>query len=979
MTSVSSEETIFNAARRISSPADRRLYLEQSCRGDAALQNRVEALLRVHEQAHGFLQVPPPAAWFPADGLTERGLAQGAELPGMQIGPYKLREQIGEGGFGVVFTAEQHEPIRRKVALKVLKAGMDSKTVIARFEAERQALALMDHPNIAGVLDAGQTAAGRPYFVMDLVEGPPITNYCDGAQLPAKERLELFVQVCHAVQHAHQKGVIHRDIKPSNVLVTLQDGVPLAKVIDFGIAKALGQQLTTGTVFTGFAQMVGTPLYMSPEQAALRNVDVDTRTDIYSLGVLLYELLTGTTPFGKERFDQAGYDELRRILCEDEPPRPSTRVSTMGQFALQVSAYRRSDPRRLGQLLRGELDWIVLKALEKDRDRRYDTAGALAEDVHRYLHGNVVSACPPSVRYRFRKLARRHKTGVIAATVVSLALVAGTAISLWQAIRATQAMSAERRALLELGAEQSATRRGLARAQAAESKAARELFESLVAQARANRRSRRIGQRFQTLDILKKATAIARELDLGPKRFLEIRNEAIAALALADMRVAKEWPGVADAAACFDSALARYALIDGQGQVSVRRTRDGQEICRVAHRGPGTYWSGWSPDGVYLALSDWSRGRLDVWRLAGATPADVLDEPADRCFAFSPESRRIALTQADGTVALFDPATGKGVGHLPTWTPGPDINHIAFHPKGDRLALACRSTTLVRDVQTGKVLWRKDPRPGTGASRVLPFVAWHPGGDILALGDGDAISLWDVSKDQHVGKLDGYQGGISFTFSQDGAMLATSGWSGLVRFWDAMTSRQLLHTHMASTRPEFSVDGRWLAANQLEQSLRILEIADTRGYRTLVAGAVTGRLDYQFPAISPDGKLLTAGTYRGVAIWDLVRGKELAFVETSGVTLAAFENRPPVAAGQGTTTYTLLSQGSTGGLLRRTIRFNPAGGAIDRASRKVAGSARRVRARPEPGWSHPGGSAIRRCYRPRSRPRQGPDQARTAF
>jgi serine/threonine protein kinase/tetratricopeptide (TPR) repeat protein len=406
--------SIFGEAVEHSSPEERAAFLAKACAGGAGRRARVEALLRAYEAAGNFLQGNPP----PSEAVATVDQPPVAEGAGTVIGPYKLLEQIGEGGFGVVFMAEQQEPIRRKVALKVLKPGMDSKQVIARFEAERQALALMDHPHIAKVLDAGQTDSGRPYFVMDLVKGLPITDFCDQSQLTAKERLELFVHVCQAVQHAHQKGVIHRDIKPSNVLVTLQDGTPLVKVIDFGIAKALGQQLTDKTLFTGFAQLIGTPLYMAPEQAAFSNVDVDTRSDIYSLGVLLYELLTGTTPFTKERLQEAGYDEMRRIIREEEPPRPSTRLSTMGQEAATVSTQRRSDPKRLSQLFRGELDWIVMKALEKDRNRRYETANGFAMDVQRYLHDEPVLACPPSGWYRFRKFARRNKRALAVAGMV---------------------------------------------------------------------------------------------------------------------------------------------------------------------------------------------------------------------------------------------------------------------------------------------------------------------------------------------------------------------------------------------------------------------------------------------------------------------------------------------------------------------------------------------------------------------------------
>jgi serine/threonine protein kinase/tetratricopeptide (TPR) repeat protein len=434
-------DRIYWDAVQLASAAERNAYLDRVCAGERELRGRVEQLLQARSKAEGFLESPPPA---PVATVDEHPLSEG---PGTVIGPYKLLEQIGEGGFGVVFMAEQQEPLRRKVALKVLKPGMDSKQVIARFEAERQALALMDHPHIAKVLDAGQTSGGRPYFVMELVKGLPITDYCDQSRLTPRQRLELFANVCQAVQHAHQKGVIHRDLKPSNVLVTVQDGCALVKVIDFGIAKALGPQLTDKTLFTGFAQLVGTPLYMAPEQAALSNVDVDTRSDVYSLGALLYELLTGTTPFDKERLRDVGYDEMLRIIREEEPPRPSTRLSTLGQAATTVCSNRQSDPKRLSQLLRGELDWIVMKALEKDRDRRYETANGFAMDVRRYLTDEPVLACPPSASYRFRKFARRNKTGLaIAGLVLSFVVLLGSGIGWMLRDRAARQTEAEREA-----------------------------------------------------------------------------------------------------------------------------------------------------------------------------------------------------------------------------------------------------------------------------------------------------------------------------------------------------------------------------------------------------------------------------------------------------------------------------------------------------------------------------------------------------
>ena len=400
----SSEKSIFLEAVEKTSAAERARYLDQACADDRELRARVEALLEAHARPQRLLDAPAA----PAPGLAGTIDQPMTERPGTMIGPYKLMEQIGEGGMGLVFVAEQQQPVRRRVALKVIKPGMDTREVIARFEAERQALALMDHPNIARVLDAGATGSGRPYFVMELVKGVPITQYCDDNRLTPRQRLELFATVCQAVQHAHQKGIIHLDIKPSNVLVSSHDGTPVVKVIDFGVAKAVGQQLTERTIYTALAQMVGTPLYMSPEQAGMSSLDIDTRTDIYSLGVLLYELLTGTTPFDKARLKQAAFDEIRRIIREEEPQKPSTRISTT-DAAPSIAACRHTEPAKLVKLVRGELDWIVMKCLEKDRSRRYETASGLALDVQRYLHDEHVLACPPSAAYRLRKFARRNR------------------------------------------------------------------------------------------------------------------------------------------------------------------------------------------------------------------------------------------------------------------------------------------------------------------------------------------------------------------------------------------------------------------------------------------------------------------------------------------------------------------------------------------------------------------------------------------
>ena len=445
------EQSLFEAALEFASPAEREAFLDQSCAGDLELRNQVAKLLAAHGRSDRlFSQGVSSFVAGMLDSLTTTALAEsesaGNQRTGSRIGRYKVLQPLGEGGCGTVYLAEQEEPVRRRVALKIIKLGMDTRSVIARFEAERQALALMDHPNIAKVLDAGATESGRPYFVMEWVRGVRITNYCDENHLGTRQRLMLFIQVCQAVQHAHQKGVVHRDIKPSNILVTVNNDVPMPKVIDFGIAKATEGKLTDNPAFTAMGQFVGTPAYMSPEQAEMGGLDVDTRSDIYSLGVLLYELLTGRTPFDQKELVRSGLDEMRRTLREQEPQRPSTMLPSLANADLTTTAEcRRAEPPKLIKSIKGDLDWIVMKALEKDRARRYETANGLAMDIQRYLDLEPIVARPPSQLYRLRKLISRNKVVFASGAVVVLTLVIGLGASTWLFLREREALRVQGR------------------------------------------------------------------------------------------------------------------------------------------------------------------------------------------------------------------------------------------------------------------------------------------------------------------------------------------------------------------------------------------------------------------------------------------------------------------------------------------------------------------------------------------------------
>ncbi|HVU22657.1 MAG TPA: protein kinase [Opitutus sp.] len=540
------DDDLFADALELPAP-ERAALLDHECGADAALRARVEALLAAHDIAGNFLVLAPPA----------RRPSRPEEKPGDVIGHYTLVAKIGEGGFGSVYLAEQREPVRRRVAFKIIKLGMDTRAVIARFEGERQALAMMDHPDIARVFDAGATDTGRPFFAMEFVAGAPITKFCDEQQLPVAARLELFARVCLALQHAHQKGIVHRDIKPSNILVALRDGVPAPKVIDFGIAKATQERLTAQTVVTALDQFIGTPAYMSPEQAERRDLDIDTRSDVYSLGVLLYELLTSRLPFDPKSIAHVGVDEIRRMIREVAPPRPSTRIATLaGTDRAAVARLRGAAPLQLSTALRGDLDWIVMRCLEKDRARRYATAQELADDVRRYLRREPVEARPPSTLYRVERFVSRHRLACASVAAIALTLIAGTVISVRQAIRATRA---ERAANAERDAANAASRaESLARADAQRrQQQAEDLLTFMLGDFRTE--LQKIG-RLQLLDTVGgKAMAYFGGLDPRDLTDTALASQAKALTQIGEIRL--DEARYADAIAAFTTAYNRAAAL----------------------------------------------------------------------------------------------------------------------------------------------------------------------------------------------------------------------------------------------------------------------------------------------------------------------------------------------------------------------------------------------------------------------------------
>jgi tetratricopeptide (TPR) repeat protein/serine/threonine protein kinase/WD40 repeat protein len=948
-------EDVFLAAVEKKSPAERAAFLDGSCAGNPDLRAQVEGLINAHENAGSFLEQPLFESAPTTDsqerehGVLSREavtVSHPAEAPGTVIGPYKLLQQIGEGGMGTVYMAEQTEPVHRKVALKIIKDGLDSRQIIARFEAERQALALMDHPNIARVFDAGTIASGRPYFVMELVKGLPITKHSDEHHLTPRQRLELFIPVCQAVQHAHQKGIIHRDLKPSNVLVAQYDGKPVPKVIDFGVAKAAGPKLTDRTLYTEFGAVVGTFEYMSPEQAELNQLDVDTRSDIYSLGVLLYELLTGTTPLERSRVKEAALLEVLRLIREEEPPKPSTRLSELGRSRLpswdnpatvpalkvgptsslaSISALRQTEPAKLTKLMRGELDWIVMKALEKDRNRRYETANGLAMDIHRYLADEPVQACPPSAVYRFRKFARRNKLLLTSATIIFCTLLAATTIVAWkwqeeqsaknQALAAgEEAKEAEKRATT--GQELAVQARREARLREA---------EALAGQAHGIRLSRRSGQRFEALDALGKAAAIGRELGQPPAWFDRLRNEAIAALALPDIHITKTAnfpPG--SVSVDLDADFEWYSLTDQKGACSIRQVADNRGIARLPEMGEqaeATFGSG-----RVLAVRGATSGRLQLWDLS------VPEKPVSRLQVdnvghtnFNANGSRLAVSHQDGAISVFDVATGRRTHRLPPGdiVVGQDLRLHPTEPFVATFSYFVLRLVQIRDLRTGAVV----------ASALCPWpsgighAAWSPDGRTLTVPAGDGGKIQQFAFDPAAPNLrpvrppiDGPDvGGATIVYNPAGDRFISRGWSNTLHLFEEVSGRLLFSTPSVSQGClRFDRTGQRLASAHVVEhndQIGLYSVAAGREYRTLLrSGGSQASTLIKAGAIHPGGRLVALGSPvgGGMALFDLESGRGLA------------ETRFPM--GSGTTAFDgagNLFTNSLDGLFRWPVRTDP--------------------------------------------------------
>lgn len=855
---------VFTAAMTREDPLERTAFIRQACAGDANLQHEVELLLD---------------RTVSLDGSHSEPRASLIGGPDTQIDNYRLMEPLGSGGMGVVYLAEQQHPVRRHVALKIIKPGMDTEMVIARFEAERQALALMDHPHIAKVLDAGATTTGRPYFVMELVEGIPITTHCDAQRLGVNERLELFIQVCQAVQHAHQKGIIHRDIKPSNILVTLYDGKPSPKVIDFGLAKAIKDDPSERPLYTRVGSVVGTTRYMSPEQAG--GLDIDTRTDVYSLGIVLYELLTGTSPLIPDALATLHESELLRRIREEEPPRPSVRLASDSQSLRTVAEGRGVTPAKLLSTVRGDLEWIVMKAIEKDRAQRYATANALARDLERYLNTEPVEASPPSATYKLRKFARRHRLMLTTAASFLVLLVAAAAISTWQALRANQERD---RALAAIGEARTQQLVGFALESFSE-----DPERSIALAMHAVNATRSLDGAVSPT-----AAAVLHSAILASHARLTFRGHTMPVRS-----VAFSPDGASVASGSDDGFVKLWEPATGRELLSLRHpdwvwsvafSPDGQRLATGGADKVARLWDPrtgrellalpghkhsinavtFSPDGKRLATASVD-GTARIWNAeSGKEWATFSGHKAPvNAVAFSPDGRLAASADTDGAAFIWDTATGKT--RLTLSRQEGNIGAVAFSSDGKRITLGCRDSAVrLFNASTGN----EEATLRGGRGQVLSL-AFSPDGNRIAAGGMD-IRLWDFNTGQEVMALRGHRGAVyGIAFSPDGERLSSASFDRSVKVWSISPGAEL-RTIRIDKRPgsgiTVSSDGSRIAIADADNTAQLWDTADGRPIGRLQGHS--GRVS-DFAWIPENDQVATA-SYDGTArLWDIATGREL--------------------------------------------------------------------------------------------------------
>ena len=864
-------DEILDQAVDIADPTERQAFLNEACAGDKALRAEVDSLLAAYAKSGSFLDGPPVNADVTLDAVPT------PDMTGTEIGRYKLLEKIGEGGMAVVYMAEQRHPIARRVAVKLIKLGMDTQQVIARFEAERQALALMDHPNIAKVFDAGSTDTGRPYFVMELVKGMAITEFCDSNHLTAQERLELFISVCQAVQHAHQRGIIHRDIKPSNVLVTLHDGKPVVKVIDFGIAKAVNQRLTEKTLFTHFSQMIGTPEYMSPEQAEMSGLDIDTRTDVFSLGVLLYELLTGATPFGSEYLLSKGYNEMQRIIREEEPVKPSTRVSTLGDSLADIAKHRRTSPELLSKLIRSDLDWIVMKTLEKDRGRRYESVSELAADVRRHIANEPVLAGRPSAIYKLQKFIKRNKVLVTAVTSIVVVVVLATIISTVLAITATQARRVAVEANMEAKDAESRAVRSKQREEALRKEREEDLYLELIDSA------------SQALVENKPVHALD-SLDRCQDRFKENWEWRYLYRKCHFLDAPSLEFGVDVLSFAYNPDDSTIALYNANGQLVILDHMTGKElhrhrICRdlkqlrIDYRNPNRPLMDFSHGGKSVAVIGDNSDVCLISIETGETLRSFENAGTVSWLDCSPRGNLLATASIFSTVRLWDRESGK----LLREHACDRVVRVAFSPDGERLFVD-RWLAPIEVYNVGDLLSAEgDARPTAQFESMSYGLVMTTDGQRLATVLYDhSIRIMDGQYNE-IARLRGHIDHVSsFAFNADGTRLVSSSADGTTRLWDTETGREVLlfrisesvHFHVQfGSEDELILGDRTRALQVLDAS----DLAESPKDDPLLLPAPSGLM--MTVGYNPVGsQLLSSGLDSDVRLWNAVTGGPICSV-----------------------------------------------------------------------------------------------------